>query len=95
MTCDMVRRDIIVLAASAGGVDALKGIVRILPAHLPAALFVVLHIGPNRSMLPSLLSQAGPLPASHPSHGHVIVPGAHLCGAARPSYAADTRVHPS
>lgn len=71
----MVRPDIIVLAASAGGVDALKGIVRILPAHLPAPLFVVLHIGPNRSVLPALLSQAGPLPASHPSHGQVIVPG--------------------
>ena len=26
-------------------------------------------------MLPALLSQAGPLPASHPSHGQVIVPG--------------------
>jgi two-component system chemotaxis response regulator CheB len=56
-------------------VDALKGIVRTLPAHLPAALFVILHIGPNRSVLPALLSQAGPLPASHPSHGQVIVPG--------------------
>jgi two-component system, chemotaxis family, protein-glutamate methylesterase/glutaminase len=73
--CDMMRRDIIVLAASAGGLDALKGIVRMLPAHFPAALFVVLHIGPNRSMLPALVSQAGPLPASHPAHGQEIVPG--------------------
>jgi len=71
----MVRRDIIVLAASAGGVDALRGIVRVLPTHFPAALFVVLHIGPNRSMLPALLSQAGPLPASHPADGQEIVPG--------------------
>jgi two-component system chemotaxis response regulator CheB len=71
----MVRRDIIVLAASAGGVDALRGIVRMLPTHFPAALFVVLHIGPNRSVLPALLSQAGPLPASHPADGQGIVPG--------------------
>ena len=73
--CDMVRRDIIVLAASAGGLDALRGIVRMLPTRFPAALFVVQHIGPNSSILPALLSQAGPLPASYPAHGQGIMPG--------------------
>ena len=72
---DVVRRDIIVLAASAGGLDALRGIVRMLPTRFPAALFVVQHIGPNCSMLPALLSQAGPLPASYPAHGQGIMPG--------------------
>jgi two-component system chemotaxis response regulator CheB len=71
----MVRRDIIVLAASAGGLDALRGIVRMLPTRFPAALFVVQHIGPNSSILPALLSQAGPLRASYPAHGQGIMPG--------------------
>jgi two-component system chemotaxis response regulator CheB len=71
----MLQHDIIVLAASDGGLDALRGIVRMLPIRFPAAVFVVQHIGSNRSILPTLLSQAGPLPASHPAHGQGIVPG--------------------
>jgi two-component system chemotaxis response regulator CheB len=71
----MLQHDIIVLAASDGGLDALRGIVRMLPVRFPAAVFVVQHIGRNRSILPTLLSQAGPLPASYPADGQGIVPG--------------------
>lgn len=71
----MLRHDIIVLAASDGGLDALRGIVRMLPVRFCAAVFVVQHIGPTHSILPTLLSQAGPLPASYPAHGQGIVPG--------------------
>ena len=72
----MTGRDIIVVGASAGGVDALKQLVHGLPADLPAAAFVVLHVpahGP--SVLPRILSRAGPLPAVHPVDGQPIVPG--------------------
>ena len=44
--------DIIVVGASAGGVETLKTLVAALPAGLPAALMVVLHISPRS---PSLL----------------------------------------
>jgi two-component system chemotaxis response regulator CheB len=58
----MTRRDIIVLGASLGGVEALKELVHGLPPGLPAALFVVCHIGPQEpSHLAEILSRSGPL----------------------------------
>ena len=58
--------DIIVIGASAGGVEALTGLVSKLPADLPAAIFVVVHIGRHHtSSLPEILARAGSLPAEH------------------------------
>ena len=63
---------IIVIGASAGGVEAIGKLVAALPATLEAALFVVLHIGAHKSQLPALLNQWGTLPASHPRNGEPI-----------------------
>jgi two-component system chemotaxis response regulator CheB len=72
----MPTRDIIVLGASAGGIDALQRLCASLPADLPAAVFVVQHVSPSaRSMLPILLGRAGPLPAVAPADGDPIEPG--------------------
>lgn len=72
----MASRDIIVVGASAGGVEALTALARALPADLAAALFVVLHVPPHaRSVLPQLLQRAGKLPAAHARAGERIVPG--------------------
>src|SRR3954468_11072475 len=72
----MVTKDIVVVGASAGGMQALERLVAGLPADLPAALFVVWHLSPGvRSVLPMVLSKAGPLPAAHPSDGDQIRPG--------------------
>jgi two-component system, chemotaxis family, protein-glutamate methylesterase/glutaminase len=69
----MDRRDIVVIGGSAGGVEALMQICAGLPVDLPAALFVVQHISPtSKSVLPDLLSKAGPLPAKHPVDGEPI-----------------------
>jgi two-component system, chemotaxis family, protein-glutamate methylesterase/glutaminase len=69
-------RDIIVIGASAGGVQALCTVIEDLPADLPAAVFVVLHVAPDGySALPAILSRSGRLPASHPADGEVIRPG--------------------
>lgn len=83
----MPGHDIIVIGASAGGVEALRGLVSGLPADLPAAVFVVVHIPPDStSVLPQILARAGPLPAAHArdrwriEHGRVYVapPDHHL-----------------
>jgi two-component system chemotaxis response regulator CheB len=72
----MVHRDIIVIGASAGGVDALKRIVSGLDPDLQAAVFVVLHLAPTyHSILPEILTNAGPLQAIHPHDGESIKSG--------------------
>jgi two-component system, chemotaxis family, protein-glutamate methylesterase/glutaminase len=72
----MPDHDIVVVGASAGGVEALVGLVGSLPAELPAAVFVVLHVPPTgTSALPDILRRSGPLPASHVKDGEPIEPG--------------------
>ncbi len=46
--------NIVVIGASAGGVEPLREIVRSLPARLPAAVFVVMHLSASA---PSALAQ--------------------------------------
>ena len=68
--------DIIVIGASAGGVEVLKDLARSLPSDLPAAVFVVLHTAPYPpSLLPEILNSVGRIPASHAIHGETIHPG--------------------
>src|SRR5258708_10179011 len=72
----MPGHDIIVIGASAGGVETLTRLVKALPADLPAAVFVVLHVSRHsNSALPKILSRAGKLPATHPRDGQAIVHG--------------------
>lgn len=72
----MPGRDIIVVGASAGGVEALGQLVRGLPSDLNAAVFVVLHVPPHgTSVLPNILRRQGPLPADHARDGEPIRPG--------------------
>ena len=70
-----ITQDIIVIGASVGGVEGLSKLVAGLAPDLPAAVFVVLHIGNHPSVLPEILTHAGPLPAVHPSSGQRIERG--------------------
>lgn len=83
----MAGHDIVVIGASAGGVEAIREVVRRVPADIDAALFFVAHIPQDGwSSLPDILSRSGPLPAVHPRDGqpiakrtiHVAPPGRHL-----------------
>lgn len=76
---------IIVIGASAGGIEPLKQIVGDLPPDLPAAVFVVLHVG-QVSYLPEILERASRLTTLVASNGaaveagtvYVAPPGFHL-----------------
>jgi two-component system chemotaxis response regulator CheB len=71
----MPQRDIVVMGASAGGVEALKETVEGLPPDIRGSFFIVLHFPPfEKSYLPEILSRVGPLPAVHPKHGDLIQP---------------------
>ncbi len=73
---DDSQHAIIVIGASAGGIEPLLAIVQELPADLPAAVFVVVHTPPHASSrLPEILARVGPLPAAHARDGEPIVPG--------------------
>jgi two-component system chemotaxis response regulator CheB len=61
---DAVDR-IVVIGASQGGVLALRALAAQLPSTFPAPILVVVHIGAGHSFLPSILTDAGPLPALH------------------------------
>lgn len=66
----MARTAIVVIGASAGGVEAMARLVGDLPADLPAAVFVTLHFPATvTSVMPAILSRSGPLRAHHPADG--------------------------
>ena len=68
---------IILVGASAGGLDPLKLVIAGLDATLAAAVMVVLHISPvARSELPAILTRAGRLKAHHAVDGEPIESGA-------------------
>jgi two-component system chemotaxis response regulator CheB len=72
----MAKKDIVVVGASAGGMEALQKLVSRLPRDFPASLFIVWHLAPGtKSILPEILSKAGALKAVHPEDGDRIEAG--------------------
>jgi two-component system chemotaxis response regulator CheB len=67
---------LVVIGASAGGVEVLRRVVAALPADLPAAVCIVLHIAPESpSALAQILERAGPLPCRSAEDGDRLEPG--------------------
>ncbi len=83
----MSGREIVVVGASAGGVEALRALVGGLPADFPGSVFVVMHTAPDSpGVLAQILDRSGPLPAANatnrerirPGHIYVAPPDMHL-----------------
>jgi two-component system, chemotaxis family, protein-glutamate methylesterase/glutaminase len=67
---------VVVIGTSAGGVEALKVVIGLLPRDFPAPLVVVLHLaegGP--SVLAQILDREGRLPVVSARHGDRLQPG--------------------
>src|SRR5262245_41573041 len=59
--------NVVVIGGSQGAVEALLEIIPSLPAELPAAVFVVVHLPSEyRSSLPAVLGRGASLKCSHP-----------------------------
>ena len=83
----MPSHDLIVVGASAGGVEAVSALVAGLPADLRAAVCVVVHLRPDaQSHLADILGRLTPLPVVAARHGmalargtvHIAVPDLHM-----------------
>lgn len=71
--------DLVAVAASAGGLTALKGVLGGLPADFPASVAVVMHLDPRHtSFLAEILARATPLGVKEAADGDRLRPGAVL-----------------
>src|SRR5438094_2121960 len=69
----MPTREIITIGGSAGSLDALKTVLKNLPANLPATVFVVIHLSPRaESVLAKVLGRISALPALPAREGQRI-----------------------
>jgi two-component system chemotaxis response regulator CheB len=69
-------KHLVVIGASAGGIEALRLLVAGLRADFPASICVVLHVGPETpGILHEILSRSGSLPAVIARNGDRLLPG--------------------
>jgi two-component system chemotaxis response regulator CheB len=72
----MLRRDLVVIGASAGGVEAVKNILSGLPDSFAACVLLVVHRSATAgSGLPRVLGRAGPLTVKEAEEGDSLRPG--------------------
>lgn len=69
-------KDIIVVGASAGGIEALRVLTGALPVDLSASLFIVVHTSPDApGMLADIFNRSGRLPATYATDAERIEKG--------------------
>ncbi|MFI5915184.1 chemotaxis protein CheB [Dactylosporangium sp. NPDC051541] len=72
----MPERDVVVIGASAGGVETLRRLVADLPAGLPASVLIAVHTPESPvARLPEILGRTGWLPAAYAVSGQRLTPG--------------------
>lgn len=76
MSTDTPFSQLVVIGASAGGIDALSELVSTLPADFPAPIVVAQHLDPNRpSALNSILARRSTLPVRTVADHEPLAPG--------------------
>jgi two-component system, chemotaxis family, protein-glutamate methylesterase/glutaminase len=77
----MVDHRLVVIGASAGGVEALRRLFAALPGTFAGSICIVLHVPAHApSVLPAILTRAGKLQTRHASDGDPLLPGGVLIG---------------
>lgn len=72
----MANRDVLAIGTSAGGVEALQALASGFRHDLPASVLITIHLSASfRSTLDTILSSAGPLPASFARDGEPLLRG--------------------
>jgi two-component system chemotaxis response regulator CheB len=91
----MPNRDVVVVGASAGGIEALQEMLGGLPGDLPAAVLVVLHIPPTGGRsLPAILGRATELDVKAADDGEPLEQGrVYVCVGDKHLLVAEGRVH--
>ena len=83
----MIAKRVVVIGASAGGIDAIRVLVSGIPEAFTAAICIVIHTSPESpGVLAEILNRSGPLPVSQASdrerleggHIYVAAPDRHL-----------------
>jgi two-component system chemotaxis response regulator CheB len=76
MLVNQARFDVVVLAASSGGLNALRRVIGPLPKWLPVSLAIVQHLAPDsRSYLAQILSTFTAMPVDWAHAGEYLEPG--------------------
>src|SRR4051812_19733881 len=77
----LVPPRLVVVCASAGGVEALGALLRQLPRNLPATVLVGLHLSrTSPSLLPQILARHSKLPVVPARDGDALTPGTVVVG---------------
>ena len=71
----MAKFPIVVIGASAGGIEALRAVLEGLADSVPAAIAAVIHIGPYAAQLPGSLHNATKLPIRYAEDGEILQTG--------------------
>jgi two-component system, chemotaxis family, protein-glutamate methylesterase/glutaminase len=71
----MIANTIIVIGTSAGGVLALRSLLACFGANWPVSVFITIHTGKNRSLMPDILNHSTPMHATFAEHQKIFRSG--------------------
>ena len=68
--------DVVAMGASAGGLNALTQVLRVLPKGFPSSILVVQHLAPmHKSWIANLIGRSTYLKVKQAEHGEILLPG--------------------